>query len=165
MFIMADSADAQELDVFPTPHFQGPINSGIRQLNIANNGKVVNAATDGVRIGEQKVDIAGTAKEVDMADRSTRLTNTGGKNSIENHIHLPCFGIGPYDSISRPFPKDDSAAYIYNLPSLRTSGYQPTWDEAHENFSDPRELALQREDMYVALCCRFSPFNLRVSLT
>lgn len=161
---MADSADAEELDPFPTPHFQRPINSGIRQIKIAKNGKAVNAATDGITIGEQNIDIAGTAKEVDLADRSTRLTNMGGKNSIENHINLQCFGIGPYDSMIRPFPRDDSAAYIYNLPSLRTRSYQPTWDEAHEKFSDPRELALQRENMYVALCFRFNPFHLRVSL-
>lgn len=132
---MADSADAEELDVFPTPHFQRPVSSRTRQLNIADNGKVVNAATDEIQIGEQKVNVD---------DRSTRFSNTGVKNSANNPINVLCFGGGsPYDSMSRPFPKDYSAAFIYNL-FPRTSNYQPTWDETHENFSDPRELVRQR---------------------
>jgi hypothetical protein len=146
---MADSADAEQLDVFRKSHFQRPANSRTRQLNIADNGKVVNAATDGIQIGEQKVDFAGAAKEVNMDDRSTRVANT--QNSANNSINVFHFGGGPpYDSMSRPFPKDDSGAFIYNLKRTDlippTSNYQPTWDETHEDFSDPRELARQREN-------------------
>lgn len=139
---MADSAGAKELSVSPTSRSQRLANSKTRQLNIADNSKVVNAATDGIQIREQNVDIAGAAKEINIDDRSnTRVTHNA--NNIAFHFSRGLL----YDP--RPYPNEDSGAFIYNRPDLIPGpwNYQPTWDETHEKFSDPEKMIRQKEDV------------------
>jgi hypothetical protein len=148
---MADSAENEEHGISPTSHAQRPESS--KQLNIAGNGKAVNAAMDGIQIHEQRVDIAGAAKKVNMDNRSTRVANTEVNNSASPSINIYLTEESKYNSMYKPYPRDDSAAFLYTrrrelIP--RSSHPLPPWDETIEGFSHQGELEHRRMIMFVA---------------
>jgi len=146
---MAESTDTEELDVSSAPHSRRPSSPKTSKIKITDNAKLLNAANNDVRINDQNVEIAREAKEVAINDGSNHFENTGVIHGAPNPINLYFPSGSPYDSMSRPYPRDPPAAFTHNLmrnclPPI--SSHQPAWDELHDRFSDPRELDLQREN-------------------